>query len=457
MIKLFSLSFFTRLYLTIAIAVIVSGAMTFFVIESLDEQNQIDEFVYFTDHVYSTLVKEKKIDPDKQHQDLTQPKQFIDTFSLNWQLIPENTLLCVDCEFVGRSGSADVYRNSFDQFIAVYSLPSSKAWLVIDEAELLIFEGTKIVESPEQIQEEYFIGFSFDDIAPILLLFIVLVTIASAIYWPIRTLQRQIERLIETQRQFGDGDLQIRASEKLSKPLNELAASFNSMANSIKDTVNENQIFAQAVPHEVRTPLSRIQLAAGLLRKSNDLTQQFELLDNIDTYIDDINRLISQVVAFSKLNSVSVESELDFYQPIELSAFIESRIKATKCEEKLKVVRKIKGPIQLKTNPAYLRLLIDNLLKNASIYGKAEIVVSLKESSDKIELVVEDDGDGIPQESFDTVFIPFSRLDVSRSRKTGGLGLGLAISKAACNRMNCELTVENSPNGGAVFNCVFIK
>ena len=125
---------------------------------------------------------------------MTQAKQFIDPFSLNWQLVPENTLACDDCEFVGRSGSVDVYRNNYDQFIAIYSLLPSKAWLVIDEAEVIIFEETAIVDYPEQIEGDVFLEFSLDDIAPVSLLFIVLITIASAIYWPIRTLQSQIEK-----------------------------------------------------------------------------------------------------------------------------------------------------------------------------------------------------------------------------------------------------------------------
>jgi len=79
----------------------------------------------------------------------------------------------------------------------------------------------------------------------------------------------------------------------------------------------------------------------------------------------------------------------------------------------------------------------------------------LVESNGHIELSVADDGDGIPEEFLETIFVPFYRLDVSRSRKTGGLGLGLAISKAACTRMDCKITVENIPTAGAKFTCRF--
>ncbi len=461
MASLKSLSLFTRLYLSVAIAVIVSGTLSLIIIEKWDSQNEIDEFVFFTDYVYADLLKQGEIQPNNKLQNLDKSPKVIDVLSMSWQIVPINTSPCDGCQLIGHSGKVDVYRNELDQFMAVYILSKSNTWLFIGdlETETVILDESEGLLFPEEYSEQYedeeFEEFSFDEIAPILLLITVLITIASTIYWPIRALQNQIEKLIKVQHQFGAGDMNIKAEETLAKPLNELATSFNVMASSIKDTVNENQLFAQAVPHEVRTPLSRIQLATGLLRKSNESKQSVELLDNIDTYIGDINELISQVVAFSRLNSTNDEGEFELYQSIELCGFIDSRIKAIKCEEKLKVIRLIEKSHEIATNPAYLRLLVDNLLKNASIHAKSQIIISLNTINEQIELAIEDDGDGIPQESFDTIFMPFSRLDVSRSRKTGGLGLGLAISKAACKRMNSELVVENGRQGGAKFTCRF--
>jgi len=461
MARLQSLSLFTRLYLSVAIAVIVSGTLSLIVIEKWDSQNEIDEFVFFTDYVYADLLKQGEIKPNNAQQDLDKSAKVIDVLSMSWQIVPIDTSPCDGCELIGRSGKVDVYRNELDQFMAVYTFLKSNTWLFIGEleTETVIFDESEGLVYPEQYSEQYedeeYEVLSFDEIAPMLLLSIVLITIASTIYWPIRALQNQIEKLIKIQHQFGAGDMNIKAEEQLARPLNELASSFNTMASSIKDTVNENQLFAQAVPHEVRTPLSRIQLAAGLLRKSNESKQAIELLDNIDTYIGDINELISQVVAFSRLNSTNEEGEFELYQSIELCGFIESRIKAIKCEEKLRVIRLIDESLEITTNPVYLRLLVDNLLKNASIHAKAQILISLSTINEQIELTIEDDGEGIPQESFDTIFMPFSRLDVSRSRKTGGLGLGLAISKAACKRMNSELIVDNNKTGGARFTCRF--
>lgn len=455
MTKFLSPSLFTRLYLTIAIAVIVSGSSSFFFIEKIHLQNTIDEYVIFTTDIYNVLLKEGKIIPNTPLKDLNEDLHDVEGFLISWQYKFSDGPPCDECEILGQSGKVVVYQNKARQFFSLYKLPNVAAWLVIRENNLFDFD--KDEEQAEPVEQTIFSEYSLQDITELILLFTVFITVAFAIYWPVRVIQRQIETLIQVQHQFGAGDMQVRASSNFTKPLDELAASFNTMASSISETVNENQVFAQAVPHEVRTPLSRIQLAVGLLSQNNNNAQQIALLDNIDSYIDDISELISQVVDFSKLNSIKDEDGISLYQEIKLGAFIESRIMVTKCEENRAVIRQVDNALVLTTNPAYLRLLVDNLLKNAAIHSKNKIIISLNAFEGYTELSIEDDGDGIPKEYFDTIFIPFSRIDVSRSRKTGGLGLGLAISKAACNRMNSQLTVENNLTAGAKFTCRFFN
>lgn len=451
MARFSSTSLFTRLYLTVAIAMVVSGATSVYFIKKHHLQGTIDEYVAFTDKIYADLLQEKKIVPNTKLNDLSSEVIDVEGYLISWKILFKNGPPCNRCEWVARSGEVDVYSNGLEQWFAVYKLPNVNAWLVIYENNLFNF-----VEEDETAEKSIFSDYSFHDFEEIVQLLAVFLAVAGAIYWPVKVIKRQIERLVKIQHQFGAGDLRARASDTFTNPLDELATSFNSMANSISDTVKENQVFAQAVPHEMRTPLSRIRLAVGLLGQNNPDKQQLELLDNIDTYIDDISVLINQVVSFSKLNAAKDDREVSLYKTIEFSVLIDSRIKSTKCDERLEVIRNFDDSLRITTNPAYLRLLVDNLLKNASTHGKERLVVTLGKVDGHIELSVEDDGDGIPQEYLDTIFIPFSRLDVSRSRKTGGLGLGLAISKAACKRMNSKLTVKNTPAGGAKFTCRFL-
>lgn len=453
MIKLPSLSLFSRLYLTIAKAIIISGTISFFIIDKMKTQTAVDEYVFFTDHLYHILLKEKDVVLNTPIEEFDLEVQHFKDFLMSWQ-IKLTPPPYDDLGFLGETSEVSVYFNNQEQYISVYKLPNIKAWLLITENNLYSFDEAEDFEHEHPLEEGFFSKYSFNEVAEVCLLLIVILSAVAAIYWPIRLIQRQIENLIAIQQKFGTGNLHIRAHEQFSKPINQLADSFNYMASSISDTVNENQIFAQAVPHEVRTPLSRIQLAVGLLKKNNTDLQQIALLNNIDSYIDDMSELTRQVVAFSKLNSVEYQGESVLAQKVALGDFIESRIKVAKCDKQLSIIRQFDASITLTLNPAYLRLLIDNLLKNACTHAKQQLTMSLHIENNSTVLIVEDDGDGIPTEYLDSIFIPFSRIDVSRNRKTGGLGLGLTISKAACKRMNSELSVENS-SIGAKFTCRF--
>lgn len=448
MVKLSSVSLFTRLYISIALAVIFSATITFVIIDYYFIQNDIEEFVNHTDEIYQDLLRDYESSIDKESLSITSYQFDSEEITIQWQPL-KTEFKCLQCEHIGSVGTVEVYTSDVHEFIAVYTLDRFKSKLVIK------FSDNK---NDADHQPKIIANYDLDDLAPFILLFTVLTSIGFTIYWPVRSMQKQINQLIETQKDFGYGNMKVRSNHKLTKPLNKLADSFNTMADSITNTVNENQIFAQAVPHEVRTPLSRIQLATGLLRQNSENDFQRDLLHNIDTYIDDIDELISQIVEFSKLNNVTRDEDYDYYQTINFVAFIHSRIKALKPNKKLDFSLNVDDKIEITTNPVYLRLLIDNLVKNAMAYAKHEIIISLKLNNNGSTIFsVEDDGPGIPNQDYKTIFMPFSRLDKSRSRKTGGLGLGLAISKAACKKMNGDISVINNHIGGAKFTCTLTK
>ena len=103
------------------------------------------------------------------------------------------------------------------------------------------------------------------------------------------------------------------------------------------------------------------------------------------------------------------------------------------------------------------RLVFDNLLKNAGNYTQDQVWVTLDENSESWLVVVEDNGPGIPYERRDEVFLPFSRLDSSRTSTTGGLGLGLAIALSAAKKLSWDIKIDDSNHGGAKFSIVIPK
>ena len=243
----------------------------------------------------------------------------------------------------------------------------------------------------------------------------------------------------------------MKADENIQKPLDELAASFNKMAQAISDNVKERDTFSQAIPHEVRTPLSRIQLASGLIRKKSTDSDILALVDDVDNYVTDINDLISQIVEFSRIND-SKAKEIAQYQTIIIKDFVASRLDLLANNKQHRLIVDIEQSVVITTNPFYLRLLVDNFIKNALNHGQEKIKFSAQIENNQLSIIVEDDGIGVPVSDRETIFIPFARLDKSRSRKTGGLGLGLPIAKAAASKMAGKIVVSSSPLGGAMFS-----
>jgi signal transduction histidine kinase len=453
----FSPALFTRLYAGIIVAFVISIALTQHFFNDFFEQDALNDFVSDTHYIYVGLIDQLQQQPLDKNEYPQANFPFADEFIIDWRKFDNNIPLCELCEYIGDADGIKVYQLENDRLLAVYWIPQLNSQLLISDLENPIvgidndpvtFTGLTNFSVEVDIEVAIFSLFALTS----------LIIIGGFIYWPVRKLKKQILSLVETNHAFGRGELQARADENLTKPLNELASSFNLMASSINDSVKENQIFAQAVPHEVRTPLSRIQLAAGLLRRSCKNEQELALIENIDTYIDDIDELIGQIVAFTRLSAITEDDNFDAYQTIELRSFTQSRIKAvnTGNEDKhLLILLNIDEKISITTNPMYLRLLIDNLVKNALNHALSSISISVKNRDNNIMLTVEDDGTGIPSESFETIFFPFARLDKSRSRKTGGLGLGLAIAKATSKKMQASLEVSNNESGGAKFTCTF--
>ncbi|MEL7401226.1 MAG: ATP-binding protein, partial [Pseudomonadota bacterium] len=102
---------------------------------------------------------------------------------------------------------------------------------------------------------------------------------------------------------------------------------------------------------------------------------------------------------------------------------------------------------QIKTDERFLNLIIDNLFSNAERYAETSIQVTLKQQGKHCVLIIADDGPGIPQELREKALQPFSRLDESRDRRSGGIGLGLALVNTACQRLNIGLAMRNSHPG----------
>jgi len=456
-----SLSLFSRLYLVIILAVIVSVSLTNFFMVSYEEQEDFNEFILEMNFIFKELAgnAQRQITTEQQTIPLGFP---LDNFLSAKLVNPEmNSNICPACQLITRMNNTYYYQKLDGTRLVEFKLPNAKSNIVIHE----INEHELNAEDfPEELPEGFLESMLEDEDVDVVFLSLILLTslfLGFAIYWPIKNLQKQIKTLINTHHQFGSGNLTARADEDIQKPLDELAHSFNDMAQAIADNVKERDTFSQAIPHEVRTPLSRIQLASGLIRRKSTDLDILALVDDVDNYVVDINELISQIVEYSKINSNSIassesgvhkESEEDQFQTIGINNFFKSRLDVLARNQSKSFTLTVDESVEMTTNPFYLRLLVDNFIKNAFNHAQEEIHLCAKIEQNQLSIVIEDDGLGVPVDDRETIFIPFARLDKSRSRKTGGLGLGLPIAKAAATKMAGKIFVSESPLGGAMFS-----
>jgi signal transduction histidine kinase len=427
------------------LGIFISVVLTKSVVEIYYKEEELRFFIRYSNYIFEQI--DHNVNTIKKQKTIELPFPFNEHFSAKLLPTTVSKTVCTSCQFIKSINDTYYYEHEEGLLLAEFRLPNSKSSLIIydmldsERSEVyLLDEFLANNEKPEQDEKLF-----------ILLILITLLFLGVIIYWPIKKLQNQIKALINSHYQFGLGNMNAKADTDIQKPLDELAHSFNEMAQAIAKNVKEQDIFSQAIPHEIRTPLSRIQLASGLIRKKTIDSDILQLVDNLDNYVVDINEFIKQIVEFSRINTNKAEESFEHYQSIEVKAFVESRLNVLENKENKEIIVEIDELIEITTIPLYLRLLIDNFVKNAFNHAQKKIKLSASISQGEFTFIVEDDGFGISADERETIFIPFARLDKSRSRKTGGLGLGLSIAKAASIRMQGDIVVSNSNLGGAMF------
>lgn len=430
-------SMFTRLYVGLVTGLALTVALFLFMGDEYMRKTEAGIFLsdgaYFVDQYI-----EQRGSPDSLYKKLTaNGKQDFFIFDLtllnNWDGSPP----CLDCELLYRMQGVPVYLIDDSIYAAVFPLPNT--------SESLVFKEKRDFFSPDIDWDE-----DSEIIFVLTLLLTVVCSLGVMVYIPVRRLDRQIRQLTAAQQQFGSGELNTRVDLKqFSQPVKELAQGFNNMSEDIERRVRQTHIFTQAIPHEVRTPLSRIQLATDLARRTSG-EMQAELHDDIERYVDVVTDLTSDIVMLSRL-SVKNHSLSDSVETIELPLWCKSRMNYRGLEFAKLTVENELAYQSIHLQPTLGNLVLDNLLQNAKRYGESCVEVTIRSVEHFWIVDVEDDGPGIPEAMREEVFVPFSRLDKSRNADVKGFGLGLAIATSAARQLGWELSVGESHLGGARF------
>lgn len=267
----------------------------------------------------------------------------------------------------------------------------------------------------------------------------------SGLLWrDLRRLQRQSQRL-------AGGELGAQVSLPRYSELRELGEQFNTMSREMASMVEQQRALTHAVSHELRTPVARLLFELQLLREARDPAQREALIEALHGDVSELDRLIAELLTLARLEQATDHA---LAKPVPAGPWLQALLDQAAQESGLRDLDlALELPAEagavLLMHELLLRQALLNLLRNACRHARSRVCLRLELPAGGWRLSVEDDGPGIPAEARERVLQPFVRLDESRDRASGGVGLGLSIALRVAQRHGGRLWVEQSGLGGA--------
>ena len=275
--------------------------------------------------------------------------------------------------------------------------------------------------------------------------------VSLGVYALIFPLERKLQLIHSGITKVREGKLNTNVKVVGEDEIAHLAATFNSMTEHIRRLIESQRELTRAVSHEFRTPVARIRFAVDMLADTDDYDDRMSQRDYIDQDIEALNGLIDEILTYAKLEEGSPKMT---WEAVNLKELVEQIVRETNALGKpvTVLVGNIDKVAIAQADRRYLHRVLQNLAGNATRYAEKTIIVSAGIERNEAFISVEDDGHGIPEKDREKVFIPFARLDDSRTRASGGYGLGLSIVSRIAFWFNGRMSVDESPTlGGARF------
>lgn len=269
----------------------------------------------------------------------------------------------------------------------------------------------------------------------------------SILFWLplVRGITRSISQITRATEQVAEGNFDIRVDATRRDELGRLGHAINAMSERLAGFVSGQKRFLGDAAHELCSPLARIEVALSILETRADPALQPRIAD-VREEAQEMASLVNEILSFSKASLRGKEIVLDTVPLAELAR----KVAAREAADSTPVHVEIAEELQAQADPALLGRAVANLIRNAIRYaGEAgPITVRAEAQQERIFLTVTDAGQGIPEEALPRIFDPFFRLDSSRSRDTGGFGLGLSIVQTCVQACGGSVLARNvAPSG----------
>ena len=259
-----------------------------------------------------------------------------------------------------------------------------------------------------------------------------------------RTLVKPIHQIQQASQRLASGDWQARATTgKRRDELGQLADDFNQMAGQLETLWRGQQRLLGDISHELRSPLTRLQMALGLAHQQN---VDAPTLARIEREAERMEQLINQLLALTRAEASRPEME-----QISVAALLEPVLQDARFEadnHHKKLHWQTLPECTLTANPTLLGSGIENVIRNAIKYAADTIEVAVVVQAHTLIVHIDDNGPGLDSSEQEAIFAPFYRSSLARDRQSGGVGLGLAIAKAAVTAHHGSISAQASASGG---------
>lgn len=266
---------------------------------------------------------------------------------------------------------------------------------------------------------------------------------------------RRVKKLEYATLRFAEGNLSSRAETSSGIAIGSLNKSFNLMADRIHRLIESNRSLTNAVAHELRTPIFRIQWQAEMLKDTPLNESQQHTVESIVEDTEEMEKMVDELLCYAKLDSIDLEN---LQQPLEIRDFLEHAMTRWNKDTELNINLSLpEQPSSILADETLLNRALDNLVRNAMKFARSQVSIEASVHQDQLQIAVHDDGDGVAQEHQARLFEPFYVGDKARNKAKSGHGLGLSIVDKICAQHNATVEVGQSQTlKGAVFTITIL-
>ena len=261
-----------------------------------------------------------------------------------------------------------------------------------------------------------------------------LMLIMSALWLGLRRITNPLRRLAAAADGFGLEGRPPEMPESGPREVRALSDALARMHARLSSVIADRTRMLAALGHDLRSPITALRVRV-------EMVEDDETRERMTATLDEMRDMVEATLAFAR--GVSTDQPLEEVDVAELLEDLARELSETGPQ----IVFEATGPISADVRRMPIRRALRNLFENAQRYGGGARV-TMRKRGDEVEILIEDEGPGIPAEELDHVFDPFSRLETSRSRETGGIGLGLSIARSVFRAHGGDVALANRPEGG---------